>query len=444
MASIRLSDDTAVTSFTSSARELERQLADDKKRAEQRAKKQAWRKAYDAARTDKKPDIYHRKRKGSFVGIDSEGLNIGEPFEEGDHTYQDQRTFLWKAGGVAGVSDQELVNINGLSSKEIFDFLLSLPKKFNKAIGGIYAPIFVGFGFVYDVAQTVKDFPYDKGWEVKHGKPFEEKDNPDWEENLSRAVLWGDYAISCIPRKSVTLFRLKDPSNPIREDAKGQKTVDWSERIQIYDVYGFFQQRLTGAIADMPDVISLEELELIKTWKDKRGAFTADDIEDVSKYTSLELKALVNMMEKLRQSLHDAIPHKPIELRNWFGAGSIAKSLLDMHLGKDVKEILGNPEADTIQREWAFRAYFGGRIELAMQGRTNKPIYELDVASAYPAQAIKLPSMKGGRWEHVINPTREQVENASILSMFRVKLWGCRTDLPFYPLPYRTEGGSVV
>jgi hypothetical protein len=176
----RLSDDTVLSSFTSSARELDRQLADDKKQAERRAKKQAWRKVYDAARADEgRKNLYNRKRKGSFVGIDSEGLNIGKPFEEGDHTYQDQRTFLWKAGGVAGVPDQELVNINGLSSKEIFDFLLSLPKKFYKAIGGIYAPIFVGFGFGYDVAQMVKDFPYEKAWEVAHGKPFEEKDNPD-------------------------------------------------------------------------------------------------------------------------------------------------------------------------------------------------------------------------------------------------------------------------
>ncbi len=51
--------------------------------------------------------------------------------------------------------------------------------------------------------------------------------------------------------------------------------------------------------------------------------------------------------------------------------------------------------------------------------------------------------MKNGRWEKVINPTREQVESASMVSMFHVRTHAYDNDLPFYVLPFRAENGSI-
>ena len=47
-------------------------------------------------------------------------------------------------------------------------------------------------------------------------------------------------------------------------------------------------------------------------------------------------------------------------------------------------------------------------------------IHEYDLASAYPSFAVA--NMKNGRWEKVINPTRGQVESASMVSMFHVRV----------------------
>jgi hypothetical protein len=71
-------------------------------------------------------------------------------------------------------------------------------------------------------------------------------------------------------------------------------------------------------------------------------------------------------------------------------------------------------------------------------------LYENDVASAYPAKACELPTMKDGTWELVENPTREDVFTSSALSMFEVKTHNYRTDLPFYALPYRTRWGTIM
>jgi hypothetical protein len=48
-------------------------------------------------------------------------------------------------------------------------------------------------------------------------------------------------------------------------------------------------------------------------------------------------------------------------------------------------------------------------------------IYLYDIASAYPAIAVQLPSMEGGKWVYKKNPTREEIENSNILSMFKFR-----------------------
>jgi hypothetical protein len=63
---------------------------------------------------------------------------------------------------------------------------------------------------------------------------------------------------------------------------------------------------------------------------------------------------------------------------------------------------------------WATFAFFGGRIEIAKQGLARKKLYEPDISSAYPAIIAELPSMEGGRWTRVQNPTREQIRRACI------------------------------
>jgi hypothetical protein len=145
-------------------------------------------KQYDASREQSRSGGFARlsSKHGQFVAIDSEGLNRGTPFKKGDATMQDQRTCLWMAGGVNGIPNAELVNIEtGLSSNEILEFLVSLPRLFYNRINQHrghtpYKPKFVSFGFSYDNAQIVKDFPYEKLWELQNGKPYSQRDNPNF------------------------------------------------------------------------------------------------------------------------------------------------------------------------------------------------------------------------------------------------------------------------
>ena len=96
---------------------------------------------------------------GHFVAIDSEGVNLSRT-EVGrgrkKATYIDQRTCLWMAGGADGFINQTLINLDGCSSKQIFEFLLSLPRQFASSDQNGKAPIFVSFGFSYDVAKLLR------------------------------------------------------------------------------------------------------------------------------------------------------------------------------------------------------------------------------------------------------------------------------------------------
>ena len=150
------------------------------------------------------------------------------------------------------------------------------------------APIFISFSFGYDLAQIVADMPYEKAWELLHGKPWARRDDPICEARFTRWVYWRDYALSYIPRKSVTIVRLKDPDNPARRvklkenDYVSLQTLT-TDRIQIYDVFGFSQCSFLNWLEEMPEglVVTREELEIIKEGKASRAGFKFTNIEKI-------------------------------------------------------------------------------------------------------------------------------------------------------------------
>jgi DNA polymerase type B, organellar and viral len=269
--------------------------------------------------------------------------------------------------------------------------------------------------------------------------------------------------------------KLRDPNKPFRwsekkRTGKRERYVNYVERIEIYDVHGFFQSSLLKAIENFPGVVTADELELIKEGKKQRGAFVAADLPMLKRYTAAELKALASMMEKLRSGFKFTDPatgeERQLEISNWWGAGAIAQALLKMYLGKKPAHILGDMskpwlaidaqtglERDTFEDDgrysadalaWVTHARFGGRIELCKQGVSRRPVYLYDVASAYPAICVQLPSMEGGRWIWKANPTRNEIENSNIFSMFKVQTRNFTGDLPFYALSFRTENRSIM
>ncbi len=489
------------------------------------------REAYDKARGNRPSGrrLNDRPQGGMVVAVDSEGMFVGEPFvlkagrwkaavsedealrriANGESVYHRQRTCLWMAGGVEGFEDDILYDPQGLRSERIFEFLVSRPRKFASPDPRARQPVFVGFGLSYDIAQILADLPNDPGnmklWEIRKGKPWEKRDDPTWRANYEGWHLWRSWAVAVLPGKKIKICKLRDPNRPfkyrLRKNGETERTVDWVERIVIYDVFGFYQRTLVEAIETMPGIISDEQMAIIKVGKMKRGELQQKDLNqavfDESKlYTGTELIALTRMVEKTRKAIYDADPDRPIRLRHLYGAGAAAQGLLETRLSAEAREILGRiefvddgglasgipalveadladavdetmegvfeeiagksapegspdhePHEDTLQDKSpliaATYAFVGGRIELVKQGKTTKRLYSNDISSAYPAEIAELPSMKGGRWVYCKNPTRKQIVESNRLSMFHVRTLFAVGE-PFYPLPYRNGDGSIM
>jgi hypothetical protein len=219
----------------------------------------------------------------------------------------------------------------------------------------------------------------------------------------------------------------------VQKDGSLKRYLDYVEKIEIEDAFGFFQKSLVGAIASMPKdlIVSDKELATIVSGKKDRGyleraALTPEMFEELKAYTAAELKALVRLMEKTERALIeadaesrtadlrragvdqaaiDANLNKRFRLLHLHGAGAAAQALLKVRLPSDPRPLLGNVaqtlgDLDALVRTietakpelkrdealkqialdpsaplgpralvWSTYAYFGGRIEAPMQGK---------------------------------------------------------------------------
>jgi hypothetical protein len=120
------------------------------------------------------------------------------------------------AGGVQDLSNKTVINLDGFKSEDIMSYLCDLPQHFDNAIkqycGGSATkaqPIFISFGFGYDVGQIVKDMPYEKRWELNAGKAWSNRDDRLPGDLMHYPVLYKGFALTCIPGKMLTLSGLK-------------------------------------------------------------------------------------------------------------------------------------------------------------------------------------------------------------------------------------------
>jgi hypothetical protein len=435
-----------------------RRSADGAFREAERERAREWRrKCPDKASAQKKKarkKNYHRP----FVPVDAEG----QGYPGGDIVYDGVRyprhdTYLWGAAADDGRPPAWLMaaETTGLDKRpldaiQILDWLLSLPDQFGRAV-------FIMFSFGYDITQILKHLPYEKAWEIEKRQTY-----PDRNGNNRRfahsPVLWKGYAISYVKGKSFDVWRLADPEKPYRG-----KKLHTSAHIRIYDVFGFFQSSFSAVVDSMVSSgrATKEEADFIAKMKEKRDQFANENIERIKAYTTLELRLLARMMGDLRVGFEETGLH----LRHWHGAGAAASALIEsqklkMHYGPDIAASNISP-----QQTAAHHAYYGGRIELLMQGYVeDRALHVLDVASAYPAAMVEFPSLAGGEWvskpgtefrKGSLSELRAAVEVTSCLSMFKIRFQlptyeRYHSDarkamfIPFYPLPYRDRRGGIL
>jgi hypothetical protein len=191
-------------------------------------------------------------------------------------------------------------------------------------------------------------------------------------------------------------------------------------------VIGFFQgsfvKALEAWIHNDPDVAMIADM------KSKRSIFDREEIQDIRRYTTAELRCLVSLMEAVR----DSLKAQDLTITRWDGAGAIAGALFKKH---GVKEHMADTPLEVFQA--ARVAYSGGHIEACKLGYRNKEVHHYDVNSAYPDQFRRLPSLSQGQW------TSGSGTPPAGFTLVHVQFCYKR-GLPFYPLFHRSPRGSIL
>lgn len=300
----------------------------------------------------------------NFVAVDGEGIN-------------DKYVLL------ACSSGQYVQSVNGLGTKECFEFLLNLNMAPRSTL--------VGFFFTYDVNMILIDIPLPKLRKL-------------WAEKW---LYWQGYILEWTPTKSFTIKR----ESPKR-------------RVTVYDVGGFFQSSFVKALRNWKAAPE-EVIERIESMKDQRDDFSEELLPSMRTYCLEECEYLVSLMGKLQVALHtaDCTPN------TWQGAGSIAGKLLQ----KNKVKLYRQPDTTWGEEihEAILRSYFGGRVELFCQGNFEDAC-AYDVTSAYPYAATLVPSLQG-RFHSVTG-----VPNG--FGLCRVR-WKIDSDSIVTPFPFRLKKG---
>jgi hypothetical protein len=308
-----------------------------------------------------------------FVGWDTEGTNV------------DATPFLF------GSSDGDRIAKPQITSREMFDLLLTAEKRNPDAIHVIY-------GGEYDFNMMLRDF------ELKHLMALR------W-TNRTR---WNDYRIFHIPHKWLE----------IEKDGVV---------VRVYDVIAFFGCAYLKALTEN-GIGTPEDLARIAEGKAGRKDFTFADLAFVEPYWLTELKYLPILMDKLRDAFHRA----DLFIKSWHGPGALARYALRTRGIKDC--MAKTPDEVHIAARYAF---CGGHFEMFQAGLFDGVVHNADINSAYPYAMTMLPNLATGSWEHVANVDRASIDPKKFAVYF-IKYNGREMLLRPQPLWRRLHDDTVI
>jgi hypothetical protein len=373
------------------------------------------RKAYDAKRDRKAYDAArpNRQSKRVIIGIDGEGHDL----PDGSHIYT-----LLCAVDENGRLVHEVENQNGLSSAECFEFFLALPVNQLRFI-------FMGS---YDWTKIIEGIDLTDRYYVMHPEARRKRVKG---KGKTRLVLNMRQTKADGKTYGLDWF---NGSFTVAVPGERKSKKRWNQQRKVWDCFKFFQCSFVQALKNW-NVGTLEQWERIQAMKLKRGAFHLEDPEQVKAYCREECALLARMMREVIRACADA----DIKLTQYHGAGSIASALLKKH---EVKKYIG-PDITELPEGLRFAimaAYFGGRFENSGVGAVTKPVYGRDIYSAYPYALSQLPCLSCGNWSHV-DSYSPRMKTTLALVHFRVRPMSERerTGMPWAPLPFRDEKGSI-
>lgn len=288
---------------------------------------------------------------------------------------------------ILGCSDDSpLINSQGISTLEAFDFLTIKRKP----------AINIWYFFDYDVNMILKDIPL-------HAKLGTGSLDELARNNTTR---WRGWIIKYVPNK---IFSIRRGSHHFRS----------------YDVSGFFQKSFIKAC----ESFSLDTSKIIEG-KAARGEFQKWKVEDVIAYNQEELKLLVELMTKIRLNLKY---HAPTQ---WYGPGAVASQWLDKKCKIKMEEHRTYPNE---MLSAILHAYFGGRVDVSVLGEVY-PCYAYDIASAYPYAMARIPLVT--EWYFETRPTAIYECNDEY-ALFKVK-WSISNNIKWGPFPWRSSEGQIL
>lgn len=347
-----------------------------------------WKKAHpNAIRSDaankrslakQKQQRKDRRMEKPFIAFDGEGINTDEI-----------QTYLRSDGDLNGMpvykqkytlltaSDGKFIENwkHGLKTQECLDFLLSY-------IGEYYL---VGFGIGYDITK------------ILCSELTEEDLRRLWK---TKKLCWRDYWITYIPNKRFT----------VSKDGRG---------ITLYDTRAFFQKSFIKACEDW----KIDVPDFIVAGKEARSVFKEKDKKQIRKYNLKECQMLVELMDKMRNSMNkvDIVPYQ------WYGVGAMAQVVMQDHY---IKQHIETPVKMVPH---FLEAYYGGRNQTMKLGEFADDVFLHDINSAYPAAMVDLPSSIGKWYE-----ARPKYYDHPY-TLYKVE-WKLPKDVLITPFPVRKKG----
>jgi DNA polymerase type B, organellar and viral len=298
---------------------------------------------------------------------------------------------------------------NPLRSEDIFNWLWHLGNSSGKCL-------FVLYGASYDYNNWVRDLSVDdaKIW-AKGG-----------------IVRIGDYYCQYMRGFRFELRKVKYEVDglPVYDRIR-YGDVDLKKGMLFYDVLPFWQTSFIKALEDTLGEHTIDS-DLIEAGKSKRGEFTHDEIEWVSRYNKAECYNLVEMCKTLDGWFTEADIHP----RYMNGPGAAAKAVLRDHdltqhngrfylgrrpAGYDFPGI-GVSKRDKFLDN-CMRAYAGGRNQQTAIGFNPGANYQYDKISAYPSACRELPCLSHGQWKKVTGPTSPTAFGIYRISYSNRKAW---------------------
>lgn len=347
-----------------------------------------------------------RQRNRPFTACDGEGA--------GRDRLGRQKYMLFRMG------ERELYTGRRLKTVEILDFICKHPDD----------ECLVGFSFGYDVTMILLDLS-----DTQRKRLLE----PIVRGPGRSPYTWfGDYDVEYMPGNYFRVRRVEiqtyiDPDTKLMREHR--EPVEGSVRT-IWETHGFFRKGFVDVLADF-DVGTEDERHQVAVGKASRGTAPIDAAARA--YCALECRLLAEVMERFRADCL-ATDIKP---KTWSGAGKLAEALHEAN-GTIRREAVEALPAGLLRM--AERAYYGGRFEVSRVGFVDRPVWQYDIRSAYPAAMLQLPCLEHGRWVRLPAPQLRRLEPGSLYlaeATFTRAEGGEDVMGRFMGLPSRAKAGHI-